>query len=48
MLAAMSSQNLPIAEFGFSGQLRDPLVAGILGGDKITTALGRAPEQAHS
>jgi uncharacterized protein YhfF len=36
-LAAMSSEDLPLAEFGFPGPLRDQLVAAILAGDKITT-----------
>jgi uncharacterized protein YhfF len=34
----MSSDNLPIAEFGFPGPLRDQLVAAILGGSKTTTS----------
>jgi hypothetical protein len=36
-LAAMSSEDLPLAEFGFPGPLRDQLVAAILAGDKTTT-----------
>jgi uncharacterized protein YhfF len=33
----MSSEDLPLAEFGFPGPLRDQLVAAILAGDKTTT-----------
>jgi uncharacterized protein YhfF len=33
----MASVELPIAEFGFPGPLRDRLVAAILSGEKVTT-----------
>jgi uncharacterized protein YhfF len=33
----MSPEDLPLAEFGFPGPLRDQLVAAILAGDKTTT-----------
>ena len=36
-LAAMSRDDLPIAEFAFPGALRDQLVAAILSGSKTTT-----------
>ena len=34
----MSREDLPVAEFGFPGPLRDRLVAAIVGGDKTTTS----------
>lgn len=36
-MAAMSSEDLPLAEFAFPGPLRDQLVAAILSGAKTTT-----------
>lgn len=33
----MSEVDLPVAEFGFPGQLRERLVAAILSGEKVTT-----------
>src|SRR5580700_10241980 len=36
-LAAMSADDLPVAEFAFPGPLRDQLVAAILAGVKTTT-----------
>jgi uncharacterized protein YhfF len=36
-LAAMSADDLPVAEFAFPGPLRDQLVAAILAGEKTTT-----------
>jgi uncharacterized protein YhfF len=37
-LAAVSREDLPVAEFAFPGPLRDQLVAAILGGAKTTTS----------
>jgi uncharacterized protein YhfF len=34
----MSCEDLPVAEFGFPGPLRDQLVAAIVAGDKTTTS----------
>jgi uncharacterized protein YhfF len=33
----MTAEDLPLAEFGFPGPLRDQLVAAILAGDKVST-----------
>jgi uncharacterized protein YhfF len=33
----MAAQDLPLAEFGFPGPLRDQLVAAILAGEKVST-----------
>lgn len=38
MLAGMSSDDLPVAQFAFPGPLRDQLVAAIVAGGKTTTS----------